>query len=135
MSFKSRSADDTLVIPADIRLIGPIVEVMLHPIEYHKTEVENVIRGVKEAAGDNDLLVLVEADDASLVTIDGVRALFTQNALSYARAKAYVLRNPFHFKIAQLSMMIFNPSTPLRFFRDRDEARVWLMEKVAISNL
>ena len=103
-----------------------ITEVHLKPGSYDRSHVERIINRIKELKKSNQLLVLILAHKKSSVTLDGIRGLFSRDSLTYSVAKAYVIYKPFHFFLAKACMFIYEPSTPIRFFNNRDEAEAWL---------
>jgi hypothetical protein len=119
----SRSTDEWAdIIVRDDRL----VEVHLCPRGYSRANVDQIIGKIKEMQSATQLLVLILADKKSSINLGGIRGLFSRRSLSYSVAKAYVIQKPVHFLLSKICLALFQPKTPIRFFKDRREAESYL---------
>jgi hypothetical protein len=103
-----------------------LVEVQLKGREYNKAKIDAVIATIRQLTPAESLLVLIIAHDRSAITLDGIKELFSKEALSYPIAKAYVIRKNAHFVLAKVCMLVYQPVTPIRFFSRQSEAEDWL---------
>jgi hypothetical protein len=103
-----------------------IVEVQLRSKEYNKEIIGTIIATIKRLSADAQLRILVIAAERSQITLDGVKSLFSKEALSYSIAKAYVIKKNSHFVLAKVCMLLYQPTTPIRFFSTQKEAENWL---------
>ena len=103
-----------------------IAEVHLLPGLYHGPKVKGVIEKIKTMSSSKHLLVLVITDKRSMSTLSGIKAVLSKPGTNYSAAKAYVLQTPVQFLLAHIGKRIFTPQIPIRFFKKREDAEVWL---------
>jgi hypothetical protein len=103
-----------------------IVEVHLLPGWYNAEKVLGTIDKIKSLSDRSVLLVLTVTNKKSKVTWSGFRAVFSKTAQDYSIAKAYLFHNRMQFFLANIGRIIFRPEIPIRFFKDKKEAFVWL---------
>jgi hypothetical protein len=111
-----------------------IAEVQLLARDYNKALVDKVIRNVRRLVPDEKPGILILAHDKSAVTLNGIRELFSQESLTYASAKAYVIHKPAHFVLAKVCMLVYHPTLPIRFFSRKEEAEAWLASVMKNDN-
>ncbi|MBL7931299.1 MAG: hypothetical protein JNL60_05340 [Bacteroidia bacterium] len=103
-----------------------ILEVTLNPGLYEKADIEQILKKLSEYASGKEFLIMINCVQGARTTIEGLRRLAGQNAMSYALAKAYVLHT-FHQRfMARLYVLLFRPNKPVRIFTDEKKARKWL---------
>jgi hypothetical protein len=103
-----------------------IIEVHLLPGLYNSKKVLGTIDKIKELSGKSNLLVLTATNKRSMVTYSGIQAVFSKPAMNYSMAKAYLFHNSVQFFLANIGRFIFQPKTPIRFFKNREDAETWL---------
>ena len=103
-----------------------IVENHLCPAFYTGERVLGVIEKIRKTGNRPKLLVLALSHHRSMISYTGLQAVFSQEAISYSMAKAYVLRSYTQSVIAHVSRFVFKPKTPIRFFKTQQKAETWL---------
>jgi hypothetical protein len=103
-----------------------VVEVHLHPGRYNSEKVLGVIEEIKRLKNKQQLLILTIPHKRSMSTLSGVKAVFSKPGVDYSMAKAYVFPSYLQYIIARAGRLYFRPTTPMRFFRNRETAESWL---------
>lgn len=94
---------------------------------YDKEEVGHIISNIQYLAGDKKYLVLVNSGPLASISYEGLKALAHHSSFSYAYAKAYVIHTIAQRLMANFYVRYFKPSVPIKFFRNENDAEVWLL--------
>jgi hypothetical protein len=97
-------------------------------MEYDTEEVSQIISNIKFISGGKKYLLLVKAGPLSTITFNALKLLAKPDAMSYAYAKAYVLKTLPQRLMANFFLRYFKPEIPVRFFKDQRDAELWLLK-------
>jgi hypothetical protein len=110
-----------------------IVEIVLQPILYNKSMIDQVIIRLMELKSRQGLYMLIVSHPDSSISVDGIMALFSKLSLNYSSAKAYVIHKKFHFFLSTLCLQVYQPAMPIKFFNNQGLAEDWLKEIMSAS--
>ena len=105
-----------------------ILTVELSPSQFDKEEVQQVLENVKYLAQNRKYLVLVNSGPVASITYEGLKVLAKHESFSYAFAKAYVIQTISQRIMANLYLRYFKPKIPIRFFKSKKDAELWLLK-------
>lgn len=105
-----------------------VLSVDLTKTEYDKEEVEHITENIRYIARDHKYLLLINSDPESSITYEGLKVLARPGSLSYAIAKAYVITSLPQKLMANFYLHFFKPSIPVKFFKNKREAELWLLK-------
>ena len=98
-------------------------------MEYDTEDVAQLISNIKFIAQSKKYLVLVDAGPLSTFTYNGIKLLAQPDSSSYAYAKAYIIHTIAQRLMLNVYQRFFKPSIPIKFFKDKREAELWLLKK------
>jgi hypothetical protein len=105
------------------------IEINVHTGIFDESQISQMVSTLDEISLGKQFLILVNPDKGARVTFMGLRKLASAQTLQYALARAYVLRSMHQKLMAELFMKVYSPASPIRFFREPEEAMKWLSEQ------
>lgn len=95
-------------------------------VEYDLKEVSIVVENVLSLAENKEYYLLIVTSEDANVTLESMKLLSDPIAMSYAKAKAYVINAPAQKIMANFYLKVIKPNKPVRFFKNQNDAEMWL---------
>ena len=106
---------------------GIVQLITFDDVYYDNDKLAIIIRHLTQLASGKPFKLLVIASESSIITVDGLKLLSSSAAMNYASAKAYVISSLSQKLMANFYLKCFKPKKPVKFFKEVDKAKSWLM--------
>lgn len=110
-----------------IRNDGILEILLVEDSEYDKDQVEAVVKYLNEITEGKKYKILVVAGSYSNITLNSLKVLSEDNAMTYASSKAYVISSLPQKLMARFYLNVFKPKIPIKFFDKLENAENWLL--------
>ncbi len=111
---------------ADIVLFGSHIEVKVPAGNLEEEQVRRIIASIRHIADNKQYPVLVLPDKNTRISFFALKLLASEEAMSYTKATAYLIRSFHHQLMAETLLAMYTPQKPTRVFKAEDEALAWL---------
>lgn len=94
--------------------------------EYDVLEIKHNLSCIKMIAGNNKVLILNNAKAHTTITKEGREFLATGPHIDFVKAEAFIIHIMGQWILANFFLKINKPIVPAAFFKNKEDAEVWL---------